>query len=115
MMRSLPILLAAGLLALDGYVYGLWTNRWQTSQAIPAAVARLDQVPMAFGDWQGENLEPLSAREVEQAGFEGYISRVYKNRRTGSALNVLLACGRAGPMSVHTPDVCYRGRGYQAI
>ena len=33
--------------------------------------------------------------------------RFTENRRDGRALNVLLVCGRPGPISVHTPDICY--------
>jgi hypothetical protein len=29
-------------------------------------------------------------------------------------VSVLLACGRAGPLSVHTPETCYAGSGFEA-
>jgi hypothetical protein len=29
------------------------------------------------------------------------------------AITVILMCGRAGHMAVHTPDICYRGAGYE--
>src|SRR5262249_40391692 len=35
--------------------------------------------------------------------------------RSGSSVTVLLVCGRPGPISVHTPDVCYDGAGYEAL
>jgi hypothetical protein len=31
------------------------------------------------------------------------------------AATVLLMCGRAGRMSVHTPEICYQGLGYQVV
>src|SRR5262249_47338187 len=42
----------------------------------------------------------------------GYVYRRYRHARTGDEFTVLLLCGRSGPMSVHTPDVCYRGAGF---
>jgi hypothetical protein len=109
-----PLLIAMALLVADGLVYGLWTNRWGSSERLATAIARLEHVPNAFGNWTGEPGTPLSEREVEQAGFSGHLVRTFKNRQTGSTINILLACGRAGPLSVHTPDVCYRGAGYEA-
>ena len=115
MMKSIPILLAGIVLAVDGYVHGLWTDRWKASQELATATAKLEQVPMVIGDWHGESNPPLEARIVEQAGFSSYLNRVYRNQRTGASMRVLLACGRPGPLSVHTPDICYRGAGYEAL
>ena len=28
---------------------------------------------------------------------------------------MLLVCGRGGPISVHTPDICYEGAGYRQL
>jgi Protein of unknown function (DUF3485) len=115
MMKSVPLVLAGIILAMDGYVHGLWTDRWQLSKELELAAARLRQVPMALGDWQGESNPPISQREVEQAGFQDYVSRRYQNQRTGAVVTILLACGRPGPLAVHTPDICYRGAGFQAL
>lgn len=113
MYRYLPIALVAALLLADGFVHGRWTNRWQPSLELQAASARLERVPMVLGDWQGEALKPISERETQQAGFTAYVNRTYKNYQTGAVVNILLACGRAGPIAVHTPEICYRGAGYQ--
>jgi len=114
MLRYLPIALVAALLLFDGFVHGRWTGRWQVSMELQSATERLQRVPMVLGDWQGETLTPLSDREVQQAGFTGYLNRSYKNYQTGATIRILLACGRPGPISVHTPDICYRGAGFQA-
>jgi hypothetical protein len=115
MLRTLPLLVITGALTvLSGYVHGLWTGRWADSAELDAAVARLDRVPAKIGDWEGQ-AEELDARAVRLAGFRGYLTRQYKNRRTGATVNVLLACGRPGPLSVHTPDVCYRGAGFRQL
>jgi hypothetical protein len=109
-----PFLLAATLAALLGDVclYGLWTNRWKNTRELEAAVARLSAVPREVGSWRGQDLA-LTARELQEAEIAGYLHRRYEDRRTKAAVTVLLVCGRAGPLSVHTPDICYRGSGYQ--
>src|SRR5262249_10183186 len=57
----------------------------------------------------------LGEREVAIGELEGYLSRRYVHRRTGVAVSALLVCGRPGPISVHTPEVCYAGAGYAQV
>ena len=111
MKRIALISIALGVMIVDGVAYGLWTDRWGSAQAVEEAVARLERVPMALGDWQGDSRE-LGARQAEQAGYAGYWLRRYERRKDGMVINVMLACGRPGPLSVHTPSVCYAGAGY---
>jgi len=115
MRRGLLIVLVGSALVVDGVVYGRWTDRWSFSRDSELAAAKVQEVPMRFGDWEGRANEPLGPREIELAGFQGHINRTYTDRRTGSIVHVLLACGRPGPLAVHTPEVCYCGLGYQAI
>jgi len=110
-MRTLLLSLAAMFLAVDGYVHGLWTNRWDVSHELEEAAARLNAVPMDFGDWHGE-ARALQPREVEVAGFTGYLRRGYVQRQDGRVVDVLLSCGPPGPLSVHTPEACFGGAGY---
>jgi Protein of unknown function (DUF3485) len=114
LMRPLLLAVIAVLLVADGYVHGLWTGRWQTSHELEQAVARLPSVPMSIGDWQAE-ARTLPERHAEIAGFSGYLLRTYRNRQDGSVVNVLLACGPPGPLSVHTPEVCFVGAGFEPL
>jgi hypothetical protein len=111
MLRILVIVTAGGLVIGPALLQGLWTGRWSGSRELEAAAARLERVPLTVGDWQGEPAE-LDDREVKQAELAGHVTRRYQNRRTGSVVAVVVMCGRPGPVSVHTPDVCYRGAGY---
>ena len=56
---------------------------------------------------------PTTRRTMARAGIKGCVYRRYRNPRTGESVSVLLVCGRGGPISVHTPDVCYAGAGYR--
>jgi hypothetical protein len=114
MRRALPIATGFALLLLCGVVHGLWTGRWQDSQLLEAAAARVEDVPLAFGNWKGKAL-PVDLDEFAQAGARGYWMRLYTNRQTGVNATALLMCGRWGKMSVHTPDLCYRGVGYEIL
>src|SRR6185312_15218812 len=50
--------------------------------------------------------------EIKGARVNGHRACLFVNRRKGLAINVLLVCGSPGPVSVHTPDICYQGAGY---
>jgi len=112
MLRYLPVLSAFVLLLASGYVYGLRTDRWKTSRELEQAVECLQRVPSRLGDWEGTD-GTIADRELQIARIAGYVRRTYHNQRTGATVSVLLVCGRPGPISVHTPDICYRGAGFE--
>jgi hypothetical protein len=110
MKSTILISVVALALLADGYVHGIWTNRWG-SASLDGGVARIQQIPLTIGDWQARTLE-LSPNQAERSGFAGCWLRSYERRRDGMAVTVLLACGLPGPLAVHTPEVCYAGSGY---
>ncbi len=104
---------AAAILATlaSGIAHGLWTQRWTSTQDVEAAAARMPRLPLTLGDWQGQNLE----FDTRQLGpVSGYLYRRYVNQRTGVVVTMSLAFGRSGPVSIHTPDVCYAASGFEA-
>jgi hypothetical protein len=111
-MKLLPAVVGIDLVAASGLVHGLLTDRWEGSREVDAAVARLDRIPTAIGQWQGEPLE-MDRAQLTIGGIDGHVSRAYVNRRTGAAVTVMVVCGRPGPISLHPPEVCYAGRGYE--
>lgn len=114
MKRTFPLLAATVLMIVADVVHGTWTDRWGPSTERENAVKRLADVPLLIGDWDGQTRE-IDPSEFEVARIDGYLMRDYVNRRTGSHVSILLVCGRPGPVSVHTPDVCYRGAGYESV
>lgn len=82
------------------------------STQLDEAAARVSRVPMVVGDWQGQELDSDEA-VFEQAGAKAYWTRTYVHRRTKESVLVILMCGRWGKISVHTPEVCYGGAGYE--
>jgi hypothetical protein len=112
MRTAAPILTGVVLIGALGVAHGLGTDRWGSSGQLERAVASLDRVPPAFGDWSSEDL-PLDTETLVRGGIKGSVYRRYRNSRTQEAVTVLLVCGRGGPISVHTPEVCYAGAGYR--
>lgn len=110
-MRS--IVLGVGgiaVLIFSGIVQGLWTDRWSDRSDLIAAAARLDRFPLTLGEWQGTDYEQTADKTSAMAGV---LSRRYVHPSTGNVVSIYIGCGRPGPVSVHTPDVCYAGSGYQ--
>jgi Protein of unknown function (DUF3485) len=113
-LKVLPIAIATALLISSGVVHGLWTNRWHNSDALLQAVARVDQVPLNVGPWQGRALgaPDVDAAAFIKAGALGYWMRRYVNQKDGSQVTATLMCGPHGDIAVHPPEVCYTASGY---
>src|SRR2546425_11021500 len=104
MQRILIIASACVVLIASGVVHGIWTDRWSEQADLADAALRLEQLPDTIGVWHG------SAVEIENdasSGLAGMIARRYVHATTGKTVTILLACGRAGAVCTHTPDVCY--------
>jgi hypothetical protein len=112
MARVYRLLTVLAVVASAGAVHGLWTNRWAAPAAQERGAARMAELPMTLGDWDGQ-ADSLDERQLAAADVSGHLLRRYVNRRTGAVVSVLLLCGRPGPISVHLPEVCYRGTGYE--
>ena len=96
------------LLLASGVVQGRLGGRWAASPDLNEAVARLRLLPREIGTWVGEDAD-LDLKTLQRIGIGGGILRRYRDTRTGASAMILLVCGRPGPVSVHTPDVCYGG------
>jgi hypothetical protein len=105
------IFTAVVLIVGAGLVNGAWTDRWGPSPALTALGSRFESVPMKIGDWTGTASE-LPAEDRAMAGAVACLARRYSDPRRGLSVTVLLLGGLPGKISTHTPDVCYRGGGY---
>ena len=84
-----------------------------------AAAQKLDDVPRHFGGprndrWQLKSSETMSADTVEMLECTGYLMRTYENRGTGRVVSVFVIVGPAGPIAVHTPEICYSSQNYKS-
>src|SRR5262249_16143488 len=110
MIRVLTLTAAAMLLILSGLVHGLWTQRWGAPVEFTAAAARLEDFPISLGEWKGRSLES-DPDEMAKAEAAGYVARVFRHHTKGE-VRMILICGRPGPISLHTPEVCFPGSGF---
>jgi EpsI family protein len=110
--RSLVIYGSVAVLVAAGVFEGLRTNRWGQTEDMKAAVTRLAAVPATFGDWTSQE-QPIDEKVLKVAEATGSVSRTYANRKTGNVVSVLILCGPPGPIGAHTPDICYKGIGFE--
>jgi hypothetical protein len=109
MLRYLAPLTATALIVATGIVHGFWSDRWAPAVEPQIAADRLATIPMTIGEWDGKDPD----RPVESVpGVVGSLRRRYTHRITGASVTLALVCGRAGPVSIHTPDSCYTASGY---
>src|SRR4029077_8489020 len=111
MSRNLPVLTALLVVLVAAYVHGRWTQRWEKSPELEAAIQRLDNIPPRAGNWKARPGPEIDPEELALAGAEGSWVRRFTSTNNDSILVVLLV-GRAGNMSVHRPENCYPGTGY---
>jgi hypothetical protein len=111
--RRLTLIAALVLLVGAAVVHGLWTDRWNSGRDLDVALDRLDTIPLAAPHWRGRvhELEDEQAQTARRVGITRIARRIFVSDDERS-VTVLLMCGRFGPLSVHTPDVCYGAAGY---
>jgi hypothetical protein len=67
---------------------------------------------MAIGDWTGKDIATEDIDAMRRGGGVGCVRRIYQMKGSSETLSVLLMCGNPGPLSVHTPEVCYAGASF---
>jgi hypothetical protein len=95
-----------------GIVHGVWTDRWGPPAEPAVLAARLNQLPLVLGEWQGQDID-YDAKEL--GPIAGSLYRRYMNQRTRAAVTIFMVCGRPGPVAIHSPDVCYQASGYEML
>jgi exosortase len=112
--RGIFTVAAIALVVTSGIIHGRWINRWRVSRDLELAISNLDRIPLEIGDWKGRR-QTVDNRELTGAGLDGLVMRHYENSRTGNTTSFVLVCGRPGPVSVHTPEICYPGAGFEMV
>ena len=110
MQRILVIASACAVLIASGVVHGVWTDRWSDQGDLAESARRLEQLPITVGAWHGS---PVEMDKDSNSGLAGMVARRYVHATNGKAVTILLACGRARAVCIHTPEVCYAGSGFE--
>jgi len=116
MNRILPLLCVVFLLAATlgaGLVQGRLTNRWGVRPDARLAANQLaPKLPDEVGNWkvqQDVKFLPQVSRILQNPA---YLNRVYVNQQTGDQVQIAVIVGHPGPVSVHTPEICYSAKDY---
>jgi len=109
--------LIAGILGLatviSGLLLGQASGRWGTTPAIATAEQLLGRrLPERTGNWRLRKEQELESQVLKMMSCNAYIARVYEHDQTGALVTVTVLVGPAGPISVHTPEICYSSRDY---
>lgn len=112
LLRLAAFATALAILVSTAIVQGEWSGRWTIGAAIERAVTKLDAIPIQVGSWSGQAFE-LDEQSLAIGEIAGYVARRYRHE-DGREVSVMLVCGRPGPISVHTPEWCYGGAGFEA-
>ena len=111
----LGVVFAFILTILSGILQGRMRNRWGPSPDTLRAAKLLDEIPTKFGDWQLRSTEKLGETSEKMLECTGYFVRNYQNQATGELVSATLLLGPPGPISVHTPEICFPTHNYQIM
>lgn len=96
-----------------GWLHGNISNRWGADAVLQRAANRL-QEPFGsrIGNWRLVSENPFSEDVVQSLQCPAHFCGSYSNDQTGDTVNVAMMVGPPGPISVHTPELCYSRQGY---
>jgi hypothetical protein len=115
LLTAISVVIVAGATFVSGIIQGRMSERWGTPVDTVAIGKKLEQIPAQIGDWRIESrghVDEHVRRVLESAGD---IYHVYVNQKTGEAVKVVVVLGPSGPISVHTPEICYCSRAHTII
>lgn len=105
------VLLAATLAA--GWLHGRLTNRWEVPVDSKLVAERLSvPLPVEAGNWKLLVEDKFSDEVVRVLQCPAHINRTYEHQQSGDVATVAVIVGPPGPISVHTPEICYSSREY---
>lgn len=98
-----------------GAMHGHLSQRWGAPADVAQYAQQLGEVPARIGNWQLESADELEGEVQDILRCAGSLKRRYVNVETGDAVTVALLLGPAGPIAVHTPEICYSSRDYNIV
>ncbi|MBN2021546.1 MAG: exosortase-associated EpsI family protein [Pirellulales bacterium] len=103
---------AAALTLASGLVQGTLSQRWGPPADVARISARLAELPREFGPWKVASQGEMDPNTLEILQCSGHVVREYVDQETGESVNMALILGPSGPVSVHTPEICYSSRDF---
>ena len=98
----------------SGWLHGSLVNRWGQADSLQAAAARLDRdLPPRLGHWRLVKSLPLEEGVGDTLQCAAALHGIYTNEQTGDSVVVAVLVGPSGPLTVHTPEICYSANDYE--
>lgn len=101
------------LILASGLLHGNMTGRWGQSTDVVAAANALQLIPRSIGPWEQTGTRELTETETTILHCNSYVSRLYRNRKSGDQIRLTLLMGPPDHMAAHTPEICYSTREFQ--
>lgn len=100
---------ACAILVGAGLVHGRITDRWGVPSSVSAAADRLDHLPDVIHGWTSTRRD-VSDRVLTAAAAANIVDRNFLSPE-GDHIQVMIVCGRPGPVTRHPPNVCFTASG----
>lgn len=104
---SILLVLCVSLTILSGVLRGMVDQRWGVSEEMEQAAQRVEALPEQIGNWNANQIQSLDADAAKMLRCAGSTVRSYVHTKTGEAVSLIFLVGPAGPLAIHTPEVCY--------
>lgn len=114
--QFIALAIIAVVVVVVGTLYqAKYSERWSqlTSEELDRFTAHVQRLPRVLGDWKGKDDPPISDDVWKRTHCTAYVSRTYENSKTGKQVSVYLVSGAAKHITIHSPDWCYVGAGFE--
>ena len=98
----------------SGWWHGQFVNSWNKPGALQAAGGKLGrELPERLGPWRLVKSIELDPDVKATLQCVGDLQGIYTSEQTGDTIVVAVLAGPSGPLSVHTPEVCFVASDYE--
>lgn len=116
--RIQPLLLVTAALAMtlaSGFIHGDYTGRWRRSADIEKRAEAIERFSQSVGDWQRVAASDVTEEVRRELQLSGARMLQYRHRYTAQTIHLAVLMGPPGPLSAHTPEICYSVEAYAQL
>lgn len=103
------------LTVLSGVLRGMIDQRFGMPVEMAEAAKRVATLPTNVGDWEVVQESELEESAREMLRCAASVVRTYADRKTGEVVSLIFLVGPAGPLAIHTPEVCYGSNSFTTV
>ena len=98
----------------SGWLHGRFVDRWGQPGELKDAAAKLGrELPLRLGPWRLVKTLELDADVKKTLRCTAHLHGIYTSDQTGDTVEVAVLAGPSGPLSVHTPEICFAANDYE--